>query len=193
MKKIAIVAMLSAVLATPAWADNSGKVYIAGDLGSANFSNATLFFNGGGQAAFPNPGMIRFAGGIHLNPMMAVEIGYSVFGDSMLTTANGSYTLQARSFQVAAVGSLPVDRQFDLTGKIGLSNNSYNIRTSGNAFMVNGGSSTQSDILLGIGAQFHLNSQMTLRAQYESFGKFDNYAQPLTASAISVGMVLNFQ
>lgn len=100
--------------------------------------------------------------------------------------------MQARSLQVAAVGSLPLSPQFDLIGKAGLSNNSYTVKTTGNAVMLNGGSSSQSDILLGIGAQFHINPKMALRAQYESFGKFDNYAQPLTATAISIGMIFDF-
>lgn len=192
MKKIAIAMLLSALIATPAWADNTGQLYVAGDLGAATLSNANFTINGF-QNTFPNPGVIRIAGGVHLNPLMAVELGYSIFGDSVLQGNTGNFTLQARSFQVAAIGSLPLGRQFDLIGKIGLANNSYNIKTTGNAVVTNGNSSTQSDILLGIGAQFHLNPQMTLRAQYENYGKFDNYAQPMTASTLSVGMVLNFQ
>lgn len=193
MKKIAIVAFLSAMSASPAWADSTGKMYIAGDLGAANFTNATMGFVGGGQATFPNPGVIRIAGGFHFSPMMAIEAGYTIFGDSTITVPGGSFILQARSLHVAAVGSLPVNPQFDLTGKIGLTNNSYTMQTTGGAFVVNGANSSQSDILLGVGAQLHLNSQMTLRAQYENYGKFDNFAQPLSASTISVGMVLNFQ
>ena len=193
MKKIAIAAMLSACIATPALADNTGKMYIAGDLGSANFTNATMVFAGGGQATFPNPGVIRIAGGFHFSPMMALEMGYSIFGDSIITVPGGSFTLQARSLHVAAIGSLPLNPQFDLTGKIGLTNNSYSKKTTGGAVVLSGSNSSQSDILLGIGAQLHLNSQMTLRAQYENYGKFDNFAQPLSASTISIGMVLNFQ
>jgi OOP family OmpA-OmpF porin len=192
MKKIAIVALLSAFVATPALADNSGRFYMGGDLGAASFSNANLFFAAGGQATFPNPGVIRIAGGFHFNPMVAVEVGYAIFGDSILQGAGGSFTLQARSLQVAAVGSLPLSPQFDLIGKAGLSNNSYTVKTTGNAFMASGGTSSQSDILLGIGAQFHINPKMALRAQYESFGKFDNYAQPMTATALSIGMIFDF-
>lgn len=193
MKKIAIVAFLSAMAASPAWADSTGKMYIAGDLGAANFTNATLLFQNGGQATFPNPGVIRIAGGFHFSPMMALEVGYTIFGDSIITVPAGSFTLQARSLHVSAIGSLPLNPQFDLTGKIGLTNNSYNLNTTGGAVVLAGANSSQSDILLGIGAQLHLNSQMTLRAQYENYGKFDNFAQPLSASTISIGMVLNFQ
>ena len=191
MKKIAIVALLSAFVATPALADNTGRFYMGGDLGAANFNNATLIVNGATNT-FPNPGVIRIAGGFHFSPMMAVEVGYALFGDSTLQGAGGSFTLQARSLQVSAVGSLPLSPQFDLIGKVGLSNNSYTVKTTGNAFMLSGGTSSQSDILLGIGAQYHINPKMALRAQYESFGKFNNYAQPLTATALSIGMIFDF-
>jgi hypothetical protein len=37
MKKIAIVALLSAFVATPALADNTGRLYMGGDLGGGKF------------------------------------------------------------------------------------------------------------------------------------------------------------
>lgn len=179
MKKIAIVALLSAFVATPALADNSGKFYIAGDLGSASYSNV---------APFPNPGVIRIAGGYHFSPMLAAEVGYSIFGDSVVTTGFNSATLAARSFQIAAVGSLPLSRQFDLTGKLGIANNSVTVtNTLGYNY-----SASQSDLLIGFGAQFHVNSQVTVRAQYESFGKFENIAVPMKATAVSIGIAYNF-
>lgn len=89
MKKIAIVALLSAFVATPALADNSGRFYMGGDLGAASFSNATLLVNGAPNT-FPNPGVIRIAGGFHFNPMVAVEVGYSIFGDSVLQGGAGT-------------------------------------------------------------------------------------------------------
>lgn len=179
MKKISIVAMLSTFIAMPALADNTGKMYIAGDLGSATYSN---------MAPFPNPGVVRIAGGFHFSPMLAGEIGYSIFGDSVVNTGFNSATVQARSFQVAAIGSLPLSPQFELTGKLGIANNSV---TATNTVGFNY-SASQSDLLIGFGAQFHLNSQMSLRAQYENFGKFENVAVPMKASAVSVGAVFNF-
>ena len=115
MKKIAIVALLSTLVATPALADNTGKMYIAGDLGSASYSNVS---------PFPNPGVIRIAFGSHFSPNLAAEIGYSKFGDSTLTGPGGSATISASAFQIAAIGSFPLNPQFDLIGKLGLSHNS---------------------------------------------------------------------
>jgi len=183
MKKIALITLLSASIATPALADNTGKFYVAGDLGSATYSNI---------GGWPNPGVVRIAGGYHFSPQVAAEIGYSKFGDSTLTGPGGSGTLSASSFQVAAIGTLPLSTQFDLLGKIGIANNSYNV--TGNIFGLGffSGSSSQSDLLVGLGAQFHVNSQVTLRGQYDNYGKFENVSSPMKASSLSVGITYDF-
>ena len=179
MKKIAIVALLSAFVATPALADNTGQMYIAGDLGAATYSN---------MSPFPNPGVIRLAFGSHFSPNLAAEVGYSKFGDSTLTGPGGSATISASSFQIAAIGSLPLNPQFDLTGKLGFSHNSADLSSTFGATA----STSQSSVLFGVGAQYHMNSQVSIRAQYENYGKFDNTSAPMEATALSLGVVYNF-
>jgi OOP family OmpA-OmpF porin len=193
MKKITTVVLLFAFVAPPALADNTGKAYVAGDLGSASYSNVTVPAGGGYPAGtFPNPAMVRIAGGYHFSPIFAAEIGYSKFGDTQLDYAGvGIATLSMNSFQVAAVGTFPVSPQFDLIGKLGLSRNTVNLTGTGGFSSINN-SSSQTDLLVGAGMQYNLNSQVSIRAQYDSFGKFTNDSQPITASAISVGVAYNF-
>ena len=179
MKKIAIVALLSALVATPALADNTGKIYIAGDLGAATYSNVS---------PFPNPGVIRFAFGSHFNPNFAAEVGYSKFGDSTLTGPGGSATLSASAFQIAAIGSFPLNPQFDLTGKLGITHNS----AKGSSTFGVSVTTSNNSVLFGAGAQYHFNSQVSLRAQYENYGDFESGPSPLKASAVSLGVVYNF-
>lgn len=190
MKKIAIVALLSVFAATPAWADNTGKFYVAGDLGAASYTNATITVNGTVNT-FANPGMMRVAAGYHFSPMWAAEMGYASFADSTLTGASGNITLGVSSAHVAAVATYPLASQFDLTAKLGVSSNSYTITTTG-AFAGQGSSGSKTDLLLGVGAQYHFNSQYTLRAQYESFGAITSGSSPAKAAALSVGVAYNF-
>ena len=178
MRKIAIVALLSACVATPALADNTGKMYIAGDLGAATYSNIS---------PFPNPGVVRFAFGSHFSPNLAAEVGYSVFGDSTITGSGGSATVSASAFQIAAIGSLPLNPQFDLIGKLGVSHNSAK-----GGGLAAGISTSNNSVLFGVGAQYHFNSQVSLRAQYENYGKFESGSNPMEATAISLGVVYNF-
>ena len=179
MKKIVIATLLSAFIATPAFAGNTGKYYVAADLGSATYSNIP----------FPGPSVIRFAGGYHFSPVLAVELGYSMFGDSN-TTLNccGFATISASSFQVAAVGKLPIDKEFDLIGKLGLASNieDYADATGDSA------SYSHSDLLIGFGGEYHVNSKVSIRALYDNYGKFDNFFQPMKATSLSLGVVYNF-
>jgi OOP family OmpA-OmpF porin len=175
MKKIAIAALLSTCIAVPALAANTGTAYIAGDLGVATYTNTS---------PFSSPGMIRIAGGYHFSPMLAVEVGYTMFGDSTV----GGTTLSASSFQVAAIGSLPLNAQFDLIGKLGMANNSEKYSDAWGTFA----SYSQSSLMFGIGAQFHADKQLSVRVQYEDYGNFDNYPQPMQATTLSVGVAYNF-
>lgn len=178
---------LTAFVATPALADNSGKFYVAGDLGSASYSNVTV-----GAGTYPNPGVISIAGGYHFSPMLAAEVGYSMFGDSILTNGFVTATVSASSFKIAAVGTYPLNPKFDLIGKLGLANNSQKLVVTPNGGSFSG---SQSDLLVGVGAQYNMNSQTSLRVQYENFGKFGNFGttgQKMSASAISLGVAYTF-
>jgi OmpA-OmpF porin, OOP family len=179
MKKFAIAVVLSAFVAAPALADNTGNFYVAGDFGAATYSN---------MAPFPNPRVIRIAGGLHLSPVFAIELGYSMFEDSnAILNCCGPATISASSFQVAAVGSLPLSRQFDLIGKLGLANNREDYSDSIGTL-----SWSRSDLLIGFGAQFHVNSQVSVRALYDNYGKFDNFFPPMKASSFSLGVAYDF-
>ncbi len=190
MKKIALVALLSAVVATPALADNTGKFYGAVDLGAASYSNATLTVNGVPNT-FGNPGMFRIAGGYHITPMIAAEVAYAKLADSVLTDPAGNITLSTSALQVAAVGTYPVAPQFDVMGKIGFSANSGKITTTG-AFAGQGSNGSKTDLLLGVGAQYNINAQYTIRAQYDSFGAIAGGANAPKVSAFSIGVAYNF-
>lgn len=192
MKKSVLAALvLTAFVATPALADNTGKFYGALDLGSVSYSNATVTVNGTPNT-FKNPAMFRIAGGYHFSPMLAAEVAYASFADSVLSSAAGNITLGANSFQVAAVGSYPLTPEFDLIGKLGFSANSAKLTTTG-AFAGQGSTGSKTDLLIGVGAQYNINKQFSIRAQYESFGAMEGSANnPIKAAAFSVGGVYNF-
>jgi OOP family OmpA-OmpF porin len=185
MKNKYFVALLSAFLITPAFAEGNSKTYIAADVGSATYTNS------GAYSA--NTNIVRLAGGYYFNPAFALEVGYTKFADSVYTSSTVSTTLSANAIQVAAVGFYPLNNQFDLTGKVGMSMN--RVKDVGGYFS---GSSTWNDsyaktsLMYGIGAQYHMTKQLNIRAQYESFGDMTGTATALTASAISVGAMFNF-
>ncbi len=192
MKKLAFAALLSAFVATPALADDTGTFYIGADFGVAKCYNLT---NYSGWPNWSNPGVFSIEGGYHFNPVMAVEMGYTTFGDSNGTALSPfapyplTYaTMSLSSFNVAFVGSLPLTQQFELIGKLGLASNSEQYSDATGAY----GNYSQSDLMYGLGAEFYVSPQVSLRAMYNNYGKFDNFDPPVKVSSFTLGMVYDF-
>ncbi len=190
MKKIEITLMLAALLAAPlAHAETAGKYYVGFDLGSASYSGVTV-----PAGTYPNPGLTTITGGYRVNDTWAAEVGYTKFGDSSLGNGLASATLSASSLHAAAVGSYPLTPQFDLIGKAGLASNDAKITLTVLGFSAS--SSEQStDLFFGFGAQYHITPQVTLRAQYENFGRLATWTSSGTdwkAAAITFGGTYNF-
>ncbi len=175
-KKILAVAILAAITA-PAMADNTGKFYIAGDYGTTSWTNNSLF---------PTPGNLTLAGGYNFSSQLAAEVGYTMFGDSTLTGPGGSATIKTSSFYAAAVGSFPINDQFSLFGKLGITSNKLDV-TGVLPF-----SESKSGLMYGLGASYNLSGQTSLRAQYVSFGDYDSSTAPLKASIFSIGVAYTF-
>jgi OOP family OmpA-OmpF porin len=191
MKKLVSTILLAAFVAAPALADdNTGKSYFVGDLGRARYSGVDV-----PAGTYPNPGMIRVGIGYHFSPTVSAEIGYSKFGDSVITLGTSQGTITASSIQIAAIGSIPLNPQFDFFGKIGAASNSQKLEVTTSGTVVGSASDSASNLLIGVGAQFHVNPQFSLRAQIENFGnfgKFGSTGNTMTASAFSLGVVLDF-
>lgn len=190
MKKIAFVALLSACIATPALADNTGKFYGAVDLGSVSYSNV----NGGptGTTAFPNPGAFRFAAGYNITPMFAVEAGYAMIGNSIIDSNLGGglttqETVKSSSLQVAGVANYAINDTFGVFGKLGLANSKIDVTWTSSLGKTGTVSGSKTALTFGLGGQYNINKQFAIRAQYEDFGKVD-----VGIKMVSVGGVYNF-
>ncbi len=199
MKKIALVALLSAVIATPALADNTGKFYGAVDLGSVSYSNA----NGGptGTTAYPNPGAFRFAAGYNITPMFAVEAGYAMIGNSIIDSNLGGgvtaqETLKTSSLQVAGVANYAINDTFGVFGKLGFANTKVDATLTSNVGVNASASGSKTALTFGLGGQYNINKQFAIRAQYEDFGKVTvgtgANAGDVGIKMVSVGGVYNF-
>lgn len=185
-KKIAIAVLLSVFVAAPAMADNTGKFYVAADLGKASYSNVVSIWG----PTFPNPSVFRVAGGYHVSGNVAVELGYSNFGDSTIDYGStGKEILSLTSMQFAAVGSYPLSTELDLIGKLGIANNNVDYQDTGFAISA---SSSKTSLMFGLGAQYHVNQQLSLRALYDNYGAFDDSADPIKATSFTVGVAYAF-
>jgi len=179
MKKNILAFAVPAAITVPAMADNTGKFYIAGDYGTTSWTN---------NDPFPTPGNLTLAGGYNFSSQLAAEVGYTMFGDSTVTIGANSATIKTSSFYAAAVGSFPINDQFSLFGKLGISANKEDVSNSLGTSISN----SKSGLMYGLGASYNLSSQTSLRAQYVNFGDYDSYTLPLKASIFSLGVAYTF-
>ncbi len=183
MKKIVTVLILSAAISTPAFAANSGG-YVTADYGTLSMSDAGLL---------PNPGAVRVTGGYRFNPNFAIEAGYMAIGDSTVSTSFGDLTYQQGSLQAFGVIFLPLGSSFDLFGKIGVASN-YGKLTGTGIYSVLNSDAVTTNATYGIGGQFKFNHLVSMRVQYENFGKSkaDSAASGAGLSRLSAGLVFTF-
>ena len=112
--------------------------------------------------------------GNQFNQNVAVEFGYVDLGqtkasgtDSFLGTA--SLEFDVKGFDVAVVGLLPVSKQFNVLGKVGLFRWDVDVDASSSVFGSGSESKTGVDFMVGIGASFDIGKTTAVRIEWERF------------------------
>jgi OOP family OmpA-OmpF porin len=196
MKRIIAAALLASAVAVPAHADQG--FYASVDAGQ-------LSFTGGASSYYPKPGAITLGGGYHFNRNLGVEAGYSIVGDSTVTTIYSglgsiTQTIKTKVFQVVAVGTYPISEKFELFGKLGLAYDKFDYTATSTGSIVitsgNNSSASKTNLTYGIGGQFNFNQRFGIRVQYQDFGKatMSNCTGDcnIGATLISLGGVFSF-
>jgi hypothetical protein len=145
--------------------NNAGKYYIGADLGMTSYSNATVAINGVPET-YPNPGSIPLVIGYHINPAMAVELGYTIFGKSTFKNNTGDISsLSASSTNLSLVGTLNVSPQFGIFGKLGYTKNNITEDLFSGYHFADGttsASASNNSALYGIGISYYTSNSSTL-------------------------------
>jgi OmpA-OmpF porin, OOP family len=182
MNKLAAVLALTALSVGSAFAADSGA-YVAVDYGPATYTNAT---------GFPNPGVLRIAGGMNLTPNFGAELGYSIFGNSSISSPGGTASIDSTSsLQFLAVGRIPVNPQFEVFGKLGIASNTYTLNAN-TVLIVGSATYSKTDLAFGVGAKFNITPNFGIEGQFLNYGAFDPYSVPLKASSLTIGAVFGF-
>lgn len=91
--------------------------------------------------------------GFQATQNFGVEVAYNDFG--------GYRGANVTAWSAALVGTLPIDPNWDIFGKLGATENRTTLAGSGR----------HSDILAGVGIGYNFNKNFALRLEYEDFGK----------------------
>jgi len=161
----------------------SAQWYAGGSVGrsSASFNSPDYSLGNAGvsESQDKTKTAYKIFGGYDFTRNWALEGGYTSLGKPQYNysgIANGNATLENSSWSLAGKGTLPLNDQFNLFGKLGLTyNRSELTSTTDNPGVLAFPASTskgRSDILMGLGGEYMLNKKLGLRVEYENFGKF---------------------
>jgi opacity protein-like surface antigen len=157
-KNLLAVVITAAFAASPAFA----TPYVGAGLGSA-------------RTDANNTGSKIFAG-FQSTENVGFQVAYNDFG---------SYRgAKATAWSVAAVGTMPIDPNWDVSAKIGATENRTTLLGSGR----------HSDVLWGIGAGYNFTKNIATRLEYEDFGKLpaDNLGNRWKATNWGVNVKYTF-
>ncbi len=207
MKKAVFAAVAAAALSLPSLA--FAQFYVGGSLGqnSARFDSNDFAT---GLAAVTETQdkketAYKLFVGYDFSKFLAVEAGYANLGTPTYRYAFGAFTGAAEMDQsalfVAAKGTFAVNERFGVFGKLGLTRNKAEVTGSTNspaldALVGTPFSASKSKVrpLIGIGAEWNMNKNLSLRAELEDFGKFGdtNTTGVTKARLFSIGAAYRF-
>lgn len=187
MKQQFIAALIGAAIAFPVAAQAEGY-YVGASVGRAE---QKLSADGAGSAKDNGTGFKLF-GGYQFTPNYGVEAAYVGLGDA--TGTDGAYSIKSepRTFYVAATGTLPLNNEFSVFGKVGVAQNHVKLSVAGPG-LYGSESKNRTTAVIGVGAAYQLNKNVSFVAEYENFGKIISVdGGSLKADLLSVGVRYSF-
>src|SRR5471030_597336 len=174
----------------------AGATALSG-ISAANAADAGTAYIGAGVVGshydIKVPGAVS---GDDIDKTWAVEGGYTDFGSkgydytNGATGAAGSIHTDAHSLYLAGKGTLPINDQFNVFGKLGAARNHNSVDATGDAAGLNG-SGSKTALYASVGGEYLLNKNVSLSLEYENYGKNDIDVGRKTG-AITAGVRYNF-
>lgn len=178
---IALLASLAAPVAAQA-DDLYGGVNLGGARGRIDSNNA--------QSSSTNAGF-KLYGGYQITPMFGAEAGYAYLGKGNVSVngVDGGH-LKPHALYAAGTATLPLNKDFALFAKLGVSANRTTIDMPAGQASVK---SSKTSAMFGLGASYTITPALALVAEYENYGKTQNtQLASVKADMLSVGLRYKF-
>ena len=134
----------------------------------------------------------KIFGGYQLNRNFAVELGYSDLGE---VSSSGPFGTKVEStlWDLVAVGSLPLDNNFSLYGKLG----AYRAEAELSSNVGVSGDKKTTDLTYGLGARYDFTRNLAVRAEWQRYQGIEVPNTVLTsgdsdADVLNIGVLWKF-
>ncbi|MFZ4875485.1 outer membrane protein [Janthinobacterium sp. Mn2066] len=185
MKKQLFAVVVGAALAFPLFAQAEGA-YVGGNIGRSELKA------GGDGWGKENKTSFKAYAGYDFTANFGVEGGYVNFGKIKQNDGTEAFSAETSALYAAATGTLPLNEQFSLLAKVGITRNHTKLKLSDTNFNFSE-SQNKTSALIGVGAAYNINKNLSAVAEYEHFGKtVDNNGVNIKASQFSVGLRYKF-
>lgn len=182
MKKNIFAAALLASLVSPVMA---GDFYLAGDIGRGKIDTDDDSLHGKSDTTF------SLGAGFQFSNYFSVELAYRelLSGVRLDFAEDNTSKVSVDSFQVSAVGSLPVGEVASVYGRLGYARLESKVSWPDTSFE-DGGSDTASTnkVFFGAGARYAVTDKIGLRAEYDRYAKWDD----AVLSVLTLGIDYHF-
>ena len=139
----------------------------------------------------------RIFGGYKFNKNFAAEVGYADLGkgkaSGVVLSLPASAEWKATAWDFVAVGILPINQQFSILGKLGIT--SWSVDLNVNASGLSGSESASgTDTTYGVGVQYDFSNQFGLRAEWQQYSSLgdDNTTGKSDVDVMSVSALIRF-
>ena len=110
------------------------------------------------------------------------SLKYKYSGTVGVVTGTGEAKLKNDAWSLSVKGTLPINQQFDIFGRLGWTYNRSELNASATAAnwpvaarpITWSASENRSDALFGVGMEFKPQKNWGIRAEYENYGRFGN-------------------
>ena len=148
---------------------------LAGAMATAPASaQAYLGAGAGASKTDRNETSWKLYGGYQFNPTWGAEVAYTDLG-----RYRGS---DIQSWSLAGTGTMPIADRWSLIGKLGATSNRPKFS----------GGSNHSDVLLGIGVDYSFSKQVSVRLEYEDFGKLSKSTVGGDSNGSNLGLSVKY-
>jgi len=186
MKQIIVSALIAAALAAPL-AAQAENAYVGASIGRAEQKADVA-----GYSFKDNTTGYKLVGGYDFTKNFGLEAGYADLREISISGYGARASSKPEVFYVAGTATLPIDEQFSVFGKAGIAAAHTTISASLNGYSDHG-TDNETTGVIGVGAAFNLNKNVSFVAEYEYFGKVaKDSGSSIKADLLSVGVRYKF-